>query len=727
MRFNNLFLIFGLSERISKFFYTGLAIIFILFLIKILITNESSRQWIFGLIVFATFCSALVCGFKTYQYFSARGGNVGDFIHSLISSSSAEKISDYTFKFNKVSFSATGKENEYKVTIEDTYKRVDELGNEIPGSFDLDLSKNWNIYVDDMVTNNTNKSSNYINAEYIYTFYNEDFNALLTDTLKIKFVFYNNYYRVDLITNGGETAVDFWESYIYKEGLTVGLKINEYEQDSEINLITIPFVFSERLKSNVDNIQWKISNSKVFLNVYYCDSYDGDYLTHVNDKNHSHNFISVDRVELNLNYPSYSHIHYITLPVKGNNAVYYFDIDNQNPYVINNMSKIYMHDLSSSVSDDLFGNNKELQKINELEFDKFCYYNVLDKYSLLCEFNFTFDYLKYSEDSNPSVKFEVEKVAGLYETGTTTLTKSWEQLLADGDITFRNGLLYVSSKNLAGDLICDNVDGLTSLHHAVSSCDKLTSIDLSRLNTDNLTDMSGMFFGCQKLRTIKFGKNFNTFYVKDMSDVFAGCSSLTELDLSSFDTRGATTMSGMFYMCSSLKHLDLSKFNTSSVEGMYQMFLDCENLVDLDLSSFNTKNVTSMGSMFYNCNSLTTLDLSNFNTTKVTSMWNMFSGCSKLTTLNLSSFDTSNVEIFSRMFSDCSLLESINIGYFVTTSADKEYQFDTLLYDCRNLSTIYYKGTSKQWQNLGLKNPFYPTNKTMQVHCSDTVLTINLK
>ena len=481
MRFNNLFLLFGLSERISKFFYTGLAIIFILFLIKILITNESSRQWIFGLIVFATFCSALVCGFKTYQYFSARGGNVGDFIHSLISSSSAEKISDYTFKFNKVSFSATGKENEYKVTIEDTYKRVDELGNEIPCSFDLDLSKNWKIYVNDMVTNNTNKSSNYINAEYIYTFYNEDFNALLTDTLKIKFVFYNNYYRVDLITNGGETAVDFWESYIYKEGLTVGLKINDYEPDSEINLITIPFVFGERLKSNVDNIQWKIFNSKVFLNVYYCDSYDGDYLTHVNDKNHSHNFISVDRVELNLNYPSYSHIHYITLPVKGNNAVYYFDIDNQNPYVINNMSKIYMHDLSSSVSDDLFGNNKELQKINELEFDKFCYYNVLDKYALLCKFNFTFDYLKYSEDSNPSVKFDVEKVAGLYETGTRTLVESWEQLLSDGDISVVDGHLQVN-KDLSGDLVFGYLENLTSLEQSFRNCENLKYIDFSNLD-----------------------------------------------------------------------------------------------------------------------------------------------------------------------------------------------------------------------------------------------------
>ncbi len=96
--------------------------------------------------------------------------------------------------------------------------------------------------------------------------------------------------------------------------------------------------------------------------------------------------------------------------------------------------------------------------------------------------------------------------AGLYETGTTTLTKSWEQLIADGDISTADGHLQVTNKNLAGDLFCESVDGLTSLNSAFEDCEKLTLIDLSNLDTSNVTTMECLFFGCNTLRTIKLGR-----------------------------------------------------------------------------------------------------------------------------------------------------------------------------------------------------------------------------
>ena len=34
------------------------------------------------------------------------------------------------------------------------------------------------------------------------------------------------------------------------------------------------------------------------------------------------------------------------------------------------------------------------------------------------------------------------------------------------------------------------------------------------------------------------------------------------------------------------------------------MFYDCKSLTNLDLSNFNTQNVTNMGEMFSGCNSL---------------------------------------------------------------------------------------------------------------------------
>ena len=45
---------------------------------------------------------------------------------------------------------------------------------------------------------------------------------------------------------------------------------------------------------------------------------------------------------------------------------------------------------------------------------------------------------------------------------------------------------------------------------------------------------------------------------------------------------------------------------------MTNMFLNCSSLTSLDLSSFNTSKVTTMERMFDLCCSLTSLDLSNF-------------------------------------------------------------------------------------------------------------------
>ena len=60
--------------------------------------------------------------------------------------------------------------------------------------------------------------------------------------------------------------------------------------------------------------------------------------------------------------------------------------------------------------------------------------------------------------------------------------------------------------------------------------------------------------------------------------MFYGCSSLTNIDLSNFNTNNVTNMSGMFYKCSSLKEINLSNFNTNNVTDMYDTFIGCEKL-----------------------------------------------------------------------------------------------------------------------------------------------------
>ena len=74
-----------------------------------------------------------------------------------------------------------------------------------------------------------------------------------------------------------------------------------------------------------------------------------------------------------------------------------------------------------------------------------------------------------------------------------------------------------------------------------------------------------------------------------------------------FDTSAVTDMSSMFYGCNKLTTLDLSSFNTSAVTMMNEMFKYCDRLTTLDLSSFDTSAVNFMTGMFYNCGNLTTI------------------------------------------------------------------------------------------------------------------------
>ena len=71
--------------------------------------------------------------------------------------------------------------------------------------------------------------------------------------------------------------------------------------------------------------------------------------------------------------------------------------------------------------------------------------------------------------------------------------------------------------------------------------------------------------------------SFNTQNVTYMGDMFFGCQSLTVLDLTSFNTQNVTYMSDMFNGCKSLKVLDLSSFNTKNVD-IYEMFSGCSKL-----------------------------------------------------------------------------------------------------------------------------------------------------
>ena len=173
----------------------------------------------------------------------------------------------------------------------------------------------------------------------------------------------------------------------------------------------------------------------------------------------------------------------------------------------------------------------------------------------------------------------------------------------------------------------------------------------SALDTSHVTDMSGMFYHCEKLTALDVS-GFDTSHVIDMSHMFSSCEALNTLDMSGFDTSNVKNMSGMFSFCPKLTTLDVSGFDTSNVEDMSAMFDYCEHLRTLDISAFNTSNVKNMRSMFaFLSQKELELNLGAFDTSNVESVEGMFYGCFAVTEEDVSKLDLSSATDADRIFS----------------------------------------------------------------------------
>lgn len=223
-------------------------------------------------------------------------------------------------------------------------------------------------------------------------------------------------------------------------------------------------------------------------------------------------------------------------------------------------------------------------------------------------------------------------------------------------------------------VITESVIAPEDIHALFAGLDKVTSFNLSGLNTSKTTDMSYMFYGCKSITELDLS-DFNTSKVRNMNWMFMECRALTSLNLSSFNTSNVTNMYGMFQWCSALTSLDVTGFDTSRVVNMANLFCNCSSLTELDVTNFVTTNVTDMSSMFYSIQGslIAELDVSSFDTSNVTNMASMFHGQKTITTLDLSNFNTAKVTDMRDMFYDCRALESVNLSSFNTSNVTCMY------------------------------------------------------
>jgi len=301
---------------------------------------------------------------------------------------------------------------------------------------------------------------------------------------------------------------------------------------------------------------------------------------------------------------------------------------------------------------------------------------------------------------NGKVPTEVKlTTAEIIEQNAFRYCKSLTSVSVSGRVSFVLDFAFGSCSNLK-DVKLNN--GLTNIcNNAFYGCSSLTNITIP----DSVTFISGAFTDCINLKSVHIPKNVT--YIGFAT--FVGCSSLENLTVE----RGNQTYH--------------SNANCIIKTAEKTLVAGCKNSVIPTDGS-----VTNIGeSAFSKCSGLTSITIPNSVTAidnrafsyctnlknitipdSVTSLgYEVFSGCSGLVNVTIGNgVDCIN----QKTFHDCIALKSITVGSGMNT-IDK----DAFAY-CYSLTSVYYKGTEREWNMIDIDPENYNLNKAVRYYYSET-------
>lgn len=202
-----------------------------------------------------------------------------------------------------------------------------------------------------------------------------------------------------------------------------------------------------------------------------------------------------------------------------------------------------------------------------------------------------------------------------------------------------------------------------------ASIDTYNVLHITDQMKDIVSNKSGRFmfgdiyFGStnlnNKIKKVVFDTDMSPISTKNL---FYNMTKIEEIDnIDKLDTQNVTDMSRMFFMCNSLKNINLSNFDTEDVTDMSYMFNDCDSIEKLDISNFNFENIQKCNGMFQSSNKLESIIVSDdslFN--KNPESANMLSDCPSLVGGNGTRYDQN----YTNDINFARIDNSANIGYF---------------------------------------------------------------
>lgn len=167
--------------------------------------------------------------------------------------------------------------------------------------------------------------------------------------------------------------------------------------------------------------------------------------------------------------------------------------------------------------------------------------------------------------------------------------------MPDGDVTIDASYIAprpYALKNEAGDVLTIYFGGIATDGYDSNNSTWRTSedsgwgeiktslttviIDPAMANCTSLTSMAYWFSGCTNLTEIQGLEYLKTQNVTDMSYLFEGCEGFEKLNLTTFDTRQVTDMTAMFKGCTNLKRIFVdTNWSNALVTSSNDMFTGC--------------------------------------------------------------------------------------------------------------------------------------------------------
>ena len=228
-----------------------------------------------------------------------------------------------------------------------------------------------------------------------------------------------------------------------------------------------------------------------------------------------------------------------------------------------------------------------------------------------------------------------------------------------------------------------NTANVTDMSLLFFNCQKLTSLDLSNFNTEKVTNMKAMFRVCPNLKTIYASDKFITAAVTESDNMFASCNSLSgDIDWTSdkaTDKTYAKIDGGYFrdkaydnrpwvkyadgtltFRCGYKKIWGENEYALNSDENLPAWNTHKDNITQVVFdASFANARPTSCYAWFQNFIKLEHIEgIENLNTANVTDMGYMFYGCYNLKEIYVSDkFVITNIAKGNRVFYGCSKLK----------------------------------------------------------------------